>query len=74
MGSSQHEATRGILKQVSSTGKKSGKPMKHSDEETGSSSEKRRVRFALQELGRRDHEKPRRMADEHNPGVDKDAA
>ena len=50
----QQELIRGILKQGHSATKESLKTMKLSDARTGDSSKKSRVRFALQELGRRE--------------------
>ena len=44
--------------------KESARTKKLSDERPGDSSKKRRVRFDLQELGRRDQEEPRRKAGE----------
>ena len=63
-GPDQQDLIRGILKQGHSATKESTKAKKLSDERTGDSSKKRRVRFALQELGRRGHEEPRRKAGE----------
>ena len=53
-----------ILKQVYSATKESAKAKKLSDVMTGDFSKKRRVRFNLQELGRRGQEEPRRKAGE----------
>ena len=61
-GPGQQELIRGILKQGHSATKESAKAMKLSDERAGDSSKKRRVRFALQELGRRGQEEPRASA------------
>ena len=51
-GPDQQDLIRGILKQDHSATKESAKAKKLPDERAGDSSKKRRVRFALQELGR----------------------
>ena len=63
-GPGQQEPIRGILKQGHSATKESAKAKMLSNERTGDSSKERRVRFDLQELGRRDQEEPRRKAGE----------
>ena len=62
----QDEPVRGILKQDHSSAKESVKSKKHSKKEKGGVSKTRQVRFALQELGSRGQEEPRRKACELN--------
>jgi hypothetical protein len=60
------EPVKGILKQDHSSAKESVKSKKHSKKEKGGVSKTRQVRFALQELGSRGQEEPRRKACELN--------
>ena len=63
-GPDQQAPIRGILKQGHSATKESAKAKTLSNKRTGDSSKERRVRFDLQELGRRGQEEPRRKAGE----------